>query len=106
MAARETVTSGDKIEDMERYFKWVDSPFLPAEQGELSKVVPSKSIKEANKTVIFFLNMSNNDTVIKNGYSMWIFNISSLTLAKQLFFNYRNPSILVVMVSSNATGDY
>ena len=47
MAARETVTSGD---NMERYFKRVDSPFLPAEHGELSKVVPSKSIKEANKT--------------------------------------------------------
>ena len=46
MAARETVTSGD---NMERYFKRVDSPFLPAEHGELSKVVPSKSIKEANK---------------------------------------------------------
>ena len=37
--------------NMERYFKRVESPFLPRAHGELSRCVPSKSIKEANKAV-------------------------------------------------------
>ena len=69
---------------------------------------PSFSLKKTSTHCVYFSrNVSNNDTVIKNGYSIWIFNITSLTLAKQPFNNYyRNPSILVDMVSSNATGDY
>ena len=34
--------------NMERYFKQVDSPFLPPAHGESSRFVPSKSIKEGS----------------------------------------------------------
>ena len=100
MAACKTVTSGD---DMERYFKRVDSPFLPASSAFLF-------LKKKHQHIVFIFLGTCPTTIpsLRMATALWIFNITPLTLAKQPFFNnyYRNPSILVDMVSSNATGDY